>query len=120
MVKDIGGWAAFVFVGVMILFAAVDIGYNLYMDTQHSTATDKILRLERITKDDNSYGAKSYYLVYCEKETFTIQDSVMNKRWNSSDLYGHLKVGSTYNFDVVSYRWDVISHYRNIITAEEV
>lgn len=106
-----------VIVALFIVLALVMWAYGLYMDTQHSTVYDKITKAERVTSKD---GKSAQYVVWGNNETYTITDTIINKRWNSSDLYGKIQVGKTYKMDVVGYRFDVTSHYRNILTAEEV
>jgi hypothetical protein len=108
---------------VFVLLVLASIGFGLYMETHHSIVYEKVTKTERVANKDGN-GAR--YLVWGvndtlgSKETFEITDSAVNWRWNSSDLYGEINVGTTYKFDVVGYRWGYGSSYRNIITATEI
>lgn len=109
-----------IYVLVILLIIGLSVGiwvYGLYMDTQHSTAYDTVTKAERVVSKD---GKSAQYLVWGNNETYAIRDSAINGRWNSSDLYGKIQVGHKYKFDCVSYRWDVISQYRNILSAEDI
>lgn len=79
--------------------------------TTHTfTVTDK----ERVTGDD------SKYLVFTNGEVLCVDDTLVFMRFDSSDLYGSLKIGKTYRGDVVGWRVPFLSWYRNILTAREV
>ena len=86
--------------------------YYSKWDTQVATVTDK----QRITKtvDGND---QSYYLVYTDKGTFKVEDSIVLFRFNSSDLYGSIKQDSTYTFRTVGFRAGFFSEYPNVVTA---
>ena len=85
--------------------------YYSKWDTQVATVTDK----QRITKtvDGND---QSYYLVYTDKGTFKVEDSIILFRFNSSDLYGSIKADSTYTFNTVGFRAGFLSEYPNVVT----
>ena len=86
--------------------------YYSQWDTQVATVTDK----QRITKtvDGND---QSYYLVYTDKGTFKVEDSIVLFRFNSSDLYGSIKQDSTYTFQTVGFRAGFLSEYPNVVTV---
>lgn len=60
------------------------------------------------------------YLVFTENETFCVSDSWVYWRFNSSDVYGKMKVGVKYTATLQGYRWPFFSVYRNIINPVEV
>lgn len=64
-------------------------------------------------------GIKEKYLIFGDGETFEITDSTIYWRFNSSDLYGSMDKGKTYDCLVVGRRRPYLSHYRNIISVEE-
>lgn len=70
------------------------------------TVTDK----EYIVKTDSSK-----YLIFTETETFENIDCFVKFKFNSSDVYGELKIGETYNVDVYGFRVPFLSMYRNIV-----
>lgn len=81
-------------------------------DTVTITIEDK--GIKRHDKGDDKY------LIYTDKGTFEITDSIAYWRWNSSDLYGRIKVGNTYDCTVCGWRIPFLSSYKNIIEAKEV
>jgi hypothetical protein len=98
--------------GLMAGLGAVDyyIGYH-----NETNVTDTITKTERVTKDDDSY-----YLVYGQNETYKITDMWLKKRFDSSDVYGRIAVGHTYNLHVIGMRIPILSEYRNILDAKEL
>ena len=86
---------------------------------QRATATTVIITVEdKGTKRSGSNMDK--YLIYTDNGTYEITDSIAFFRWNSSDLFGSLKVGSTYECTVCGFRNPFLSSYENIITATEI
>lgn len=76
-----------------------------YMNEQH--ITDTVLDKERVHDAQNG----SYYLVFCENNTFKISDQMFFGNFNSSDLYGRIRRDSTYKFKVHGYRVGFFSMY---------
>lgn len=86
---------------------------------QRATATTVIITVEdKGTKRSGSNSDK--YLIYTDNGTYEITDSIAFFRWNSSDLYGSMKIGSTYECTVCGFRNPFLSSYENIITATEI
>jgi hypothetical protein len=111
-------------VGVMIgwvVFAAVLTvpfwGYGmLYRSTAHTETikvTEKPPRLSLGTDDKDR--AK---LIYADGSTYVNKDSFWMWKWNSSDVYGQLQVGKTYDCTVAGWRIGILSGYKNIIKCE--
>jgi hypothetical protein len=75
--------------------------------------TGIVLDKERVMKDSSSY-----YLIYLDDETLTIQDSWVKGQFRSSDIYGHIEQGKEYKFTVYGWRSGIFSMYRNIIKVE--
>jgi hypothetical protein len=100
-----------VIVLAVLAVVAYPAAYYSQWDTQEATVTSK----ERITKvregNDNSY-----YLVYTDKGTFKVEDSIVLFRFNSSDLYGSIKADSTYTFNTVGFRAGFLSEYPNVVS----
>jgi len=77
----------------------------------YDTTTVTVERKERITTSDSSY-----YLVFTDKEVFINRDSFWYWKWNSSDVYGGLKKGMTYELAVYGWRIPFFSMYRNVVS----
>lgn len=81
------------------------------------TVTDK----ERV----NANNAVSKYLIFGTDENgdnkvFENTDSFLRFKFNSSDIYGEMEVGKTYEITVIGYRVPFFSAYENIIEIEEI
>jgi hypothetical protein len=60
------------------------------------------------------------YMVYTQGEVFSNTDSMMNFKFNSSDVQNDLEVGNEYILRVYGWRVPFLSMYRNILSAKEV
>lgn len=111
-------------IGIFIAFAIVcaaggiifSIAANYNEQTYVATVTDK---------DVKNYNNSSKYLVFTKTEdgetrVFSVEDSLLRFRWNSSDVYGEIEVGKTYRFTTVGFRFEILSMYENIIGFEEI
>lgn len=85
------------------------------------TITDK----ERVTTQSAKDSIDSKYLIYGEDEngkTYVFEDSDTLFRWkfNSSDVYGALKEGETYELTVIGFRVHILNWYENIVDFKAV
>lgn len=79
------------------------------------TVTDKGIK---------NYKEESKYLIYGKDEdkqivTYEIEDSLMQGKFNSSDIYGSIEVGKKYTFEIVGERNEFLSMYPNIVRVLE-
>ena len=85
------------------------------------TITDK----ERVTTQVAEGQTDSKYLIYGEDEngkTYVFEDTDTLFRWkfNSSDVFGALKEGETYELTVIGFRVNIFNWYENIIDFKAV
>ena len=85
------------------------------------TITDK----ERVTTQVAEGQTDSKYLIYGEDEngkTYFFEDTDTLFRWkfNSSDVFGALKEGETYELTVIGFRVHIFNWYENIIDFKAV
>ena len=85
------------------------------------TITDK----ERVTTQVAEGQTDSKYLIYGEDEngkTYVFEDTDTLFRWkfNSSDVFGALKEGETYELTVIGFRVHIFNLYENIIDFKAV
>ena len=108
----------FAALGVIFGIAAASSAGIAYgtKDTVTFTVTDK----ERIVESDSDGNTTSKYLIFTDNGTFENTDTVWYFKFQSSDLYGKLKRGQTYEADVYGFRVGWLSMYKNIIDAREV
>ena len=64
---------------------------------------------------DGNMSTEIRYLVITNKETFVCESSLLNGKFNNSDIYWHLKKDSTYTFKVAGVGKSMITEYRNIL-----
>lgn len=74
---------------------------------------ETIVATDKMVKDD-------VYLIYSEDTTYEITDSWLYPRFNSSDLYGKIQVGESYNIIVGGSRIPFLSWYPNIYRADKI
>lgn len=70
-------------------------------------------------KERVSYNDVGSYLIYTSDEVFKNSDDWRVGKFNSSDLYGQLEVGKTYQCKVYGWRVPFLSWYRNIYDCKE-
>ena len=76
-------------------------------------------------KGIKNYNKNGMYLVYCKDATgnvcvYKIEDSLMQGKFNSSDIYASIEVGKTYTFLVRGNRIELTSSYPNIVRIVDV
>lgn len=96
---------------IAIILLIIPIAERASETTVTFTVEDKAIK--RYSDDDK-------YLVYTDNGTYEITDSLVYWRWDSSDLYGKIKVGETYEAKVYGWRIPIFSSYKNIVSVEEV
>lgn len=65
------------------------------------------------TKDNMSTEIR--YLVITDKETFICESSLVNGKFDNSDIFFRLKKDSVYSFKVEGYKKSFVYDYRNIL-----
>ncbi len=69
------------------------------------------------SKDDITTDIR--YLVITDKETFICENSLLNGKFNNSDIFWRLEEGHVYNFKVCGMGKSAMFDYRNILEAHE-
>lgn len=68
--------------------------------------------------------SRSVFRIYVEGEgcddTYGLADNIFKGNLNTSDFYGKLKVGKTYNLETVGIRNGFFSSFKEIVKATEV
>ena len=111
---------ALVVIAVIAVIAVPVINFS-NDHTYTVTITDK----ERVTTQSDKDNISSKYLIYGEDEngkTYVFEDTDTLFRWkfNSSDVYGALKEGETYELTVIGFRVHIFNWYENIIDFKAV
>lgn len=96
---------------IAIILLIIPIAERASETTVTFTVEDKAIK---------KYDDDDKYLIYTDNGTYEITDSLVYWRWDSSDLYGKIKVGKTYEAKVYGWRIPIFSSYKNIVSVEEV
>ena len=96
---------------VLIVVIIVNILPVCFHNTYTATVTDKGVK---------RYDGSDKYLIYTDIGTFENTDQWLCGKFDSSDIYGRIEVGKTYEFDVVGLRVPFFSWYENIIKIRSV
>jgi len=82
------------------------------------TVTAEVTRTERVCTGGAQVSCR--YLVFTDGTTYENTDSLFFLKFNSSDIYGHIKTGHTYRLTISGFRVPLASMYPNIVSLEEV
>lgn len=109
----------FIFVTALVLIVAI-ITVNFRIETIQETVIVTVEDKDRIVNDGDSY-----YLIFGSDSNgnpivFRNVDSMIYRKWNSSNVQAALKEGHTYKVKLVGIRVPFLSMYQNIIDYEEV
>jgi len=91
------------------------IGLSVMSYNNVSTETVIVDSKERITTGSGE-DTSSKYVVFTDKGTFEITDSLLMFRFNSSDIYGSVKADTCYDLVLRGFRIPFLSIYQNIDT----
>lgn len=112
------GWILGV-LGVIVIGFLIFAGVNSYENWIARTTTDVTFTVTgKEVKSDGDDDSK--YLIYTKGEVFEDTDAPHFNKYNSSDVYGELEIGKTYNCQVFGERDPRWSWYRNIVSCDEV
>lgn len=78
----------------------------------------KVMDLQQqqlISGSQSGMSTQIRYLVITDKETFICESSLLNGKFDNSDIFFRLKKDSVYNFKVEGYGKSFIYDYRNIL-----
>lgn len=116
--SSLGCLTAIVTVIALVVIAVIAVPViNFSNDHTYTvTITDK----ERVTTQSVKDNIDSKYLIYGEDENgkiyiFEDTDTLFRWKFNSSDVYGALKEGETYELTVIGFRVHIFNWYENII-----
>lgn len=117
-------WFYLLVIGIMLLLGCIP-GIVKTTDEHWETVTI-------MAKDIKNKSDDSKYLVWADKvkpcsycgepksTVYEITDSLFMGRFDSSDLYGEIEVGKTYQIRIAGQRWPLFSWYQNIYEIKEV
>ena len=109
------------FIFILVVFVLPWCLVSGYVHNCNERVYKHCLVTEKGIKNQDKDGK---YLIYTkvdgeDVEVFEIEDSIVQGRWNSSDIYAQIEAGKTYTFKVVGKRSHFWSWYPNIIEWKE-
>lgn len=103
---------------IIALFAVAGVGITqLTKDDVTITVKDKQTKLE-CSGSGSQRDCKDVYLIFTDKGTYKDVDSLLMLKFNSSDLYGQLDRGKTYDCKVNGIRIPFFSTYKNLLECK--
>lgn len=106
---------------IILIFALIFVVSIVYSIIERNSAEDLVVKVtdkERIVETNSDGKTKSKYLIFTDHETFENTDTILFGKFNSSDLYGSIEIGKTYEMTVVGWRVPFLSMYRNVIKVQ--
>lgn len=68
----------------------------------------------------NTMPKDGLYLVFTDKGTFKVEDTIAYFNYRSSDVWGSISKNTTYEFKTTYWRVPFLSMYENIVEVKEV
>ena len=111
------------FIVVVLLIIITSVFINVFNDRLVDDVENyKIIDLQQhqiVSGTDGDIRTEMRYLVVTDKETFICENSILNGKFNNSDIFFRLKKDSIYNFKVVGFGKGFFTDYRNIIEIKK-
>lgn len=105
---------AIAIIGIIFILGIILIDpYFTYGNEQNIEITVKDKYIKRYNKED------IYLVVDNNGNTYKITDLLFLGKFNSTDLYNKLNIGSTYKIKTSGFRMQFFNEYPNINTLEE-
>ena len=108
------------------LFLAIIIGMitiGVLNDKEISIVKNcKVIEMQQqqlITGGKDNIKTEIRYLIITDKETFICESSVINGKFDNSNMFWHLKKDQTYNFKVCGFGKSFLFDYRNVLHTVE-
>lgn len=106
-------------IGLVVVLLIGSIIVSVWNQSNVSTVENcKVIDLQQqqlIKGSNGNMSTEIRYLVITDKETFVCESSLLNGKFNNSDIYWHLKKDSIYTFKVAGVGKSMITEYRNIL-----
>lgn len=103
-----------VFIAFFLLFFGSNFVYT------YGTTDEVVFTVNKMENVAGNQHSKYRYLIFTNNEVFENQDSWLRFKFNSSDMYNEMKVGTTYKAKVYGWRVRFLSWYRNVVSVEVV
>jgi hypothetical protein len=112
-------FALFIF-GTIAVLALSHCAGDMKTETVHNCKVMNLQQQQLINGSKDNISTEIRYLVITDKETFICENSLLNGKFNNSDIFWRLKEGDTYNLKVCGVGKSIIFDYRNILEAQKI
>ncbi len=110
---------AVIMIGMIAVFAVSRCAGDIKTETVHNCKVIHLQQQQLMSGLKDNISTEIRYLVITDKETFICESSMLNGKFNNSDIFWRLKEGETYNFKVCGIGKSIMSDYRNILESHE-
>lgn len=101
----------------LVILTGCTTEVNTISSTELSETDEIIIVTDKWVKRTED---RDLYLIGTENEVFKIEDNIFIGKFNSSDIYNKIKIGSKYRITTTGVRSNLMNWYRNINTIEEI
>ena len=111
-------------ISLVVLIIVGSIGASIYDSLKVSTV--KGVKVEKLEQQQIIKGSKSdmrteiRYLIITDKETFISESSILNSKFDNSNVFFTLKEGGVYDFKVSGHGKSLLFDYRNILSYTKI
>lgn len=88
--------------------------------TEETGTITKLHEQQKISGGEKSVSTKMRYLIITKDATYISTSSLLNGKFDNSDLFFHLEEGKTYKFKLSGYGKSFFTDYKNVLEAVEV
>lgn len=108
---------------ILVLICSACVATCAFEHSDRETVTVLVTEKD-IVRHGSGDTSSDYYMVWTTRngveEVFTVNDSLIEGNWDTSDDYGRIHVGECYEFEVYGWRIQFMSNYRNIVSIRGV
>jgi hypothetical protein len=111
---------------VSVIFAALFLSWLTYVvyDEFVITKVDATvidLQQQQILSGSKSSVKTNYrYIVITNKETFIVENSLINGKFDNSNIFFNLEKGKSYSFELAGFGKGFFTDYKNILSVKKL
>lgn len=101
--------------GIVAIIAVLQISNSLIISEARNQKIVDLQQQQLINGGKENVSTEIRYLIITDKETFICESSILNNKFDNSNIFWHLKRGKTYNFRVQGQGKSFLYDYRNVL-----
>lgn len=103
------------FMIIFIVSVAILIIFNIYIYNFHTNTFTGV-----VTEKEMTNNHSFIYIMTEEGENKVVECKIIPIRGivDTTEMYGELEIGSTYNFETTGMRWEIFNEYEKITSFE--